>query len=99
MSKKNHRIAPEVREQVLKRIKDEGLPVIQAAKEHGISEAAIYRWLGKSASGAEVPRMLGFLGRLLGLCEVSVLVVGERRRSCLGHGVRVREITHEFFTF
>lgn len=45
--KKNYRIAPEVREQILKRIKEEGTSVSQAAKDHGVSEATVYGWLGK----------------------------------------------------
>ena len=47
--KKTHRIAPDVREQILKRIKEEGVSVSQAAKDHGVSEATIYGWLGKGA--------------------------------------------------
>ena len=46
--KKTYRIAPEIKEQILKRIKDEGLPVVQVANEHGVSEAAVYRWIGSS---------------------------------------------------
>ena len=49
-TKKGFRIAPDVREQILKRIKDEGVPVAQAAKEHGVSEPTIYAWLTKGAS-------------------------------------------------
>lgn len=50
--KKNYRIAPDIREQILKRIKEEGASVSQAAKDHGIHEATIYNWLGKGAHGA-----------------------------------------------
>jgi len=50
--KKHHRIAPDVREQILKRIKEEGIPVSQAAKDHGIHETTIYGWLGTGATGA-----------------------------------------------
>ena len=49
-SKKAYRIAPDVKEQILKRIKDEGIPVSQAAKDHGVSEATIYAWLTKGVS-------------------------------------------------
>lgn len=49
--KKHYRIAPDVREQIVKRIKDEGVPVSQAAKDHGIHETTIYGWLGKGAEG------------------------------------------------
>jgi len=37
---------------ILRRVKEEGLPVSQAAKDAGISEAAIYDWLAKGATGA-----------------------------------------------
>lgn len=50
-SKKNYRISKDVKEQILKRVKEEGIPVSQAAKEHGVSDAAIYTWLTKGASG------------------------------------------------
>lgn len=49
-TKKVYRIAPDVKEQILKRIKDESIPVSQAAKDHGVSEATIYTWLTKGAS-------------------------------------------------
>lgn len=50
--KKQYRVAPDIREQILKRIKEEGVPVMQVAKEHGVSDATIYRWLGHGAEGA-----------------------------------------------
>lgn len=52
MARKAHKIAPEVKQEILRRIKDEGVPVSQAAKEHGISDATIYSWLGKGVRGA-----------------------------------------------
>ena len=42
--KKNYRIAPEVKEQILKRIKEEGVSVSQAVKDHGIHDTTIYGW-------------------------------------------------------
>lgn len=50
-TKKSHRTSSEVKQQILKRVKEEGVPVAQAAKEHGISDATIYAWLTKGASG------------------------------------------------
>jgi len=47
--KKTYRIAPEIKEQILKRIKEEGISVSQAAQDHGIHETTIYNWLGKGA--------------------------------------------------
>jgi len=42
----NFRVIPkETKEQVLKRIKYDGITIIQAASEHGISDWTIRRWL------------------------------------------------------
>jgi transposase-like protein len=48
---KQHRIAPEVKEQVISRIKNDGVTVAQAAKDHGVSEATIYTWIGAKTEG------------------------------------------------
>lgn len=50
--KKGYRIAADVKADILRRVKEEGIPVAQAAKEHGIHEATIYDWLSKGATGA-----------------------------------------------
>ena len=49
--KKSYRIAPDLKAQVINRIKNDGIPVAQVAKDHGVSEATIYTWLGKKAEG------------------------------------------------
>lgn len=72
--KKHYRIAPEVKEQILKRIKEEGVPVSQTAKEHGVSEATIYGWLGKGVKGAPT---IGELVRLKRQNEELLALVGE----------------------
>ncbi|MGH9712822.1 MAG: transposase [Candidatus Acidiferrales bacterium] len=51
-NKKYHRVPQDVKADILRRVKEEGIPVSQAAKDAGISEAAIDDWLGKGASGA-----------------------------------------------
>ena len=43
-----HVIAKETKEQILRRIKDEGITVSQAAAEHGISTKTIYNWMRSS---------------------------------------------------
>jgi transposase-like protein len=48
---KRHIIAPDVKEQIINRIKDEGVTVVEAAKEHGISENTIYGWIAKKTEG------------------------------------------------
>ncbi|MGH9704598.1 MAG: transposase, partial [Candidatus Acidiferrales bacterium] len=47
-----HRVPQDVKADILRRVKEEGVPVSRAAKDAGISEAAIYDWIGKGASGA-----------------------------------------------
>jgi transposase-like protein len=43
--KKVHKISKEIKDQILKRVKEEGIPVPQAAEDHGISTKTIYNWL------------------------------------------------------
>lgn len=45
-------IKKEIREQILFRIKNEGVSVSQAAKDHGVSTKTIYGWLSKEAEKA-----------------------------------------------
>ena len=52
MNKKHHRIAADVKADILRRVKEEGISVAQAAKDHGISEGTIYGWMVKGATGA-----------------------------------------------
>ncbi|HEY9583696.1 MAG TPA: transposase [Candidatus Paceibacterota bacterium] len=57
---KKYRIAPEVREQIINRIKNEGITVAQASKDHGVSDVTIYKWLGSKADGptyAEIAKL------------------------------------------
>lgn len=46
--KKAFKISSEIKELILKRVKEEGLPVAKVAEEHGVSTATIYGWLGKT---------------------------------------------------
>jgi len=48
---KRHRIANDVKADIIRRIKEEGVPVAQAAQEHGIHESTIYGWLGAVVKG------------------------------------------------
>jgi transposase-like protein len=47
--KKGYKISQEVKDQIIKRVKEDGITVIQAAQEHGVHESTIYGWLGKGA--------------------------------------------------
>ena len=44
---KRHVIPPDVRAQILKRLKEDGVPVATLAEEHGISTKTIYNWLSR----------------------------------------------------
>ena len=48
---KKFRIAPDVKAQIISRIKNDGVSVAQAAKDAGVSDASIYTWLGKKVEG------------------------------------------------
>jgi transposase-like protein len=50
-NKKGHRIANDVKADIIRRVKEEGISVAQAAKDHGIHETTIYGWLGSGAVG------------------------------------------------
>lgn len=48
---KRQTISPDLKEQIINRIKNDGVSVIQAAKDHGISENTIYTWIAKRVDG------------------------------------------------
>lgn len=45
MKRTTHRVPKELKEQILKRIKEEGVSVAQAAQDHGLASKTIYTWL------------------------------------------------------
>ena len=52
MAKKGHRIAGEIKEEIINKIKHEGLSVMDAGDQYGVSTKTIYGWLGTKAKGA-----------------------------------------------
>jgi transposase-like protein len=50
-NKKYHRVPQDVKADILRRVKEEGVSVPQAAKDAGVSDATIYTWLGTGAAG------------------------------------------------
>lgn len=48
--KKAHKISKEVKEQILKRVKEEGVTVPQAAEDHGVAVQTIYAWLKRGVT-------------------------------------------------
>lgn len=43
-------VSQEIKGQILKRIKEEGVPVSQAAQEHGLKPRVIYNWISRGVT-------------------------------------------------
>ena len=56
---KRHVIRADVKAQILKRLKDEGVPVAKLADEHGIATGTIYNWLSKGTVNKQ-PSLLAY---------------------------------------
>ena len=48
---KYNKIAPDMKEQIINRIKNDGITVVQAAKDHGIPESTISTWIARKVEG------------------------------------------------
>ena len=93
--KKTYRIAPEIKADILRRIKDEWLTVAQAAEQHGISPKTIYGRLKVSLGDTNRFTSLGelILGDVTGtipasICYTKSLRKGVRRKGVLTRGMR-----------
>lgn len=82
---KKHRVAPEQKAQIINRIKNDGVSVVQAAKDHGISEATIYGWIAKKVEGqpslSEVIRLKKENRQLLELVGEITLKLSETQKK------------------
>jgi transposase len=52
MAKQGFRIAREIKDEIINKLKHGGLSVAEAAKQYGISDKTIYNWLGTKARGS-----------------------------------------------
>lgn len=52
MAKQGFRIAIEIKNEIISKLKHDGLSVMDAAKQYGISDKTIYNWLGTKAKGS-----------------------------------------------
>lgn len=50
MPKGKPAVSKEIKEQILKRIKEDGIPVAQVAEEHGIKPRLIYQWIARGVT-------------------------------------------------
>ena len=82
---KRHRIAPDIKEQIINRIKNDGVSVVQAAKEHGISDQTIYGWISKKVEGqptlSEIIRLKKENAQLLMLIGEITLKLSESQKK------------------
>jgi len=73
-----------MKEQILNRIKNEGVSVVQAAQEHGIPETTIYTWVAKKVEGyptlAENIRLKKEVEQLLKLVGEMTLKLSEAQK-------------------
>lgn len=52
MAKQGFKIAKEIKDEIINKLKHDGLSVADAAKQYGISDKTIYNWLGTKAKGS-----------------------------------------------
>lgn len=43
-------VSPEIKDQILKRIREDGISVAQAAEEHGLKPRIIYQWISRGVT-------------------------------------------------
>jgi transposase-like protein len=79
-----HRISNELKEQVLNRIKNDGISVMEASKDHAISTHTIYRWLGLGTNAptyAEIAKLKKENKALLELVGEMTLKISETQKK------------------
>lgn len=52
MPKGHPAVSQEIKDQILKRIREEGVPVAQAAQDHGIKPKVIYNWISRGVTAS-----------------------------------------------
>lgn len=52
MAKQGYKIAKEIKDEIINKLKHEGLSVNDAATKYGISNRTVYAWLGTKAKGS-----------------------------------------------
>jgi transposase-like protein len=78
------KISPEVKEQIINRIKHDGVSVNDASKDHGVSIQSIYRWLGVGTHAptyAELARLKKENKALLELVGEMTLKLSESKKK------------------
>lgn len=80
-----HRIAPDMKAQIINRIKNDGISVVDVAKDHGVSENTIYGWIAKKVecqpSISEIVRLKKENRELLMLVGEMTLKLSEAQKK------------------
>lgn len=79
-----YRISNELKEQVLNRIKNDGVSVMEASKDYAISTHTIYRWLGAGTNAptyAEIAKLKKENKALLELVGEMTLKLSETQKK------------------
>lgn len=84
---KKYRTAPEIKEQIINRIKNDGISVAQVAKDHGVSENTIYGWISRKIEGqpslSEIIRLKKENRQLLELVgEITLKLSETQKKNC-----------------
>lgn len=79
-------VSQEVREQIIKRIKEDGQPVAQVAEEHGLKPSIIYQWIKRQVTAppsilevARLKRENQALKELIG--EITMELKAEKKKA------------------
>ena len=82
---KQHRTSPEVKQQIINRIKNDGISVVDVARDHGVSENTIYGWIAKKVEGqpsiSEIVRLKKENRELLMLVGEMTLKLSEAQKK------------------
>lgn len=72
-------VSPEIKSEVLRKIKEEAVPVPELAKQYGISTKTIYNWIAKGVSAppsilevARLKREIATLHEIIGRITVKL---------------------------
>ena len=57
VGKRGVHVPKDVKDYILKRVKESGRPVAEIAKEHGISKSRVYLWLKTETAGSSDPQL------------------------------------------
>lgn len=52
MVKQGYKIAKEIKDEIINKLKHDGLSLMDVAKQYGISDKTIYNWLGTKDRGS-----------------------------------------------